>query len=305
MMYNKLIVSICPLFLCNNTCAYCYLGKLRKHNNVLKLHILDSQMKLISSQHYIEAINVFGGEITLLDKNYITNMQQCLSQYCQNITMTSNMYDISKLMSNKMISTSYNFCRSDFKHIQQTIVHNPEIGFDLSIVVLDDIIELSLDELFSRIPSNCNSIQFQKYSPSIYNDVIYHITDEQYDTFLINAIHYYLQHRSKYHFQISNIKDILEAVNGKYNPLMNSNIFILPSGKFAVIRFDNDREYFYEFSSLNEYETLCAHEQHEYFRKCCVCQFYGHCYTEHLNLNKKCSGAYSVLKHFTQNQISI
>lgn len=295
-----MIVSVCPTFLCNNFCYFCYLGKLKTNKQILKLCALDKMLAELSSVYQIDGFNVFGGEVTLLENSYIVELIAILRKYCHDITITSNLAYMGKLeFLGTQFSTSYNAERQDFMKISGLMQNKPKCTFNLSTVILKSIIDKQPKEFFDNVPTNCKSITFQKYSPSVYNDVNINITESEYEDTLIKYIEYFLENKHKYDFSITNIYNIQQALKHKFDPTIRSNLFILPSCKYAILKYNNNMlEYFYEFDRLDEYASLLEDEKTKYYEKCCCCEFFGSCYAEHLNLNIDCSGHKNLLRHF-------
>lgn len=81
----------------------------------------------------------------------------------------------------------------------------------------------------------------------------------------------------KWNFTISNFEQI-ERRN-----TIDSNIFILPNGKFGSIQYDeNGREYFDQYEDIDHLRTLRKLELAE-FPQCITCEFFNtKCLAEHL-----------------------
>ena len=68
---NNITVSINPSYFCNFKCNYCYLTPDQlKDQKKIPLTILDKRLEEISKVRNIEWIDLYGGEIGALKKDY-------------------------------------------------------------------------------------------------------------------------------------------------------------------------------------------------------------------------------------------
>ena len=273
--------------MCNQHCCYCYLGD-RICSNVL-LSLLDLQKSLadINNHYTITRIDIFGGEVSLLDDKYLFELKSICEKYTTHISVTTNLSrDISHIFNH--ISISLNEERDDFKLILSKL---PLLSYDfsLSVVILPSIVKLfksgKIRNVLSLIPTNCKSANLIKYSPSIASNCNIIVNDDDYEYVIFEA--YKLYKSDILNFQIQNVEDILSK---QYSPLMSENIFILPNGEYAWIEFQNQKEFFKTSYNLNEYANAVNAEYNLYEKKCKSCKYFQKCYTEHLDLNIKCSG---------------
>lgn len=279
-----MIVHVMPLYSCNLSCSYCYLGSLRRDKHVLSPKLLDSKLKTIKE---IEQVNIYGGEITLLSRNEIKSYIEVISKYTDNISVVTNLFDYEKLLGFPIkISTSYNTERDSNDIVfQKTLLLDTPI--DVTVVVTPSIIRTNLDLLLKKL-SHFNSISFLQYFPSVEND-LWKLKNKSYESFLISILKY----NNNY---ITNLNELYDVAYHQYSPLMSTHIFINPYGQLCSVFHNKDKEYFKTWNNLSEYERACEREQEEYYLKCSSCKFYLRCYAEHLNLNWEegdtCCGMY-------------
>ena len=299
-----MFISICPNFFCNLNCTYCYLGKHRKNNNILSLPILKNNLDdILNTFKNIEAINIFGGEISLLSEDYLVELNNLCKKYTKNIYITTNGLNDNIFNIFDNFSISYNEERKSNNIIKHKLLYF-EKNYNLSIVLLPSILNDNPQVFFDSINhSNCKHITFQFYSPSVTADKNYMITDKEQAECLKRYLTYYLKNNNKYFFKITNLYTIKDCLLKRFDPLQSSNIFILPNGSFASIKYTNTNlEYFKPYTNINAFIEDCQNEIFKYKQKCSSCKYYKHCYTEHLNLNKKCSGYKSLLDYFEKNE---
>lgn len=289
-----MIVSLCPTFFCNQKCSYCYLGNLRNDKSILDLNILSPVLSNITCN--INNIEIFGGEISLLSKDYLNNLKSICLKYCQNIFVITNMtYDISDIFDN--ITFSLNEEREDYLKIKNNLMYY-EKPYNLSIVVLPSVIKKGAKQVLESINySNCRYVTFQKYSPSILNDALI-VSDNDYENFLKDVIDYYIENKEKMYYNITNINDISNVYNGNYSPLMEENVFINYKGQYGCVLHNDNKEYFKWFDTFAEWLNETKKEKEKYKERCSNCLYYNHCYAEHLNFNKSCSGNKDLLTYF-------
>lgn len=293
-----MIVSICPTFLCNQRCKYCFLGNLRNDKHYLDCSLLNDKLNIINDLDKITSINIFGGEVSLLSKDYLNHLNDVCKLFTDNITVTTNFHNqyIADVFDN--ISFSYNEERPDYEQIKQLLPYY-EKEYSLSIVVLPSIINANVKELLDSINYyNCKNITFQKYSPALLANNNYQISDEEYMKTLINIIDYYLDNANQYYFNVSNVKDIANCLRNDYNPKMDANIFINHQGEYGYIKYNKNNLEFYEWcDTIDAYKDACNVEK-QHYQKCINCQYFNRCYAEHLNFNVSCCGHKELLKHY-------
>ena len=294
------MLSIQPTFLCNYNCEYCYLGNLRKDKTILDLDILKQRLEEITKEYIIKNITLYGGEISLLPKNYIIQ----LISLCENInikpTIVSNLSNDWLITfcdnNNYTLSISLNEERSFY---QETLNKLKQItrkdNKNLSIVVLPSLLNKSYTEIMDFYENLGFDIFFIQYHPSILSQKTYNIDINDFSNFLKNVIE--IKHSNIYNINILN-EIILK--NNDYNPMMDGCLFINPNGKYSTIIYDNHIEHYEEFDSLIEWNNRCQEDYKYYFKNCCLCDLFGKCKAEHLDVieTKECSGLYNLLKWY-------
>jgi hypothetical protein len=90
------------------------------------------------------------------------------------------------------------------------------------------------------------------------------------------------------------LDSVLDRTRSSYS---DDHVYITPSGKYGVLEFDlNDREFFLEYDTIEEYFAWCQRERTRTQRNrfCGECQYNGHCLSEHLrevrSLENSCNG---------------
>jgi sulfatase maturation enzyme AslB (radical SAM superfamily) len=79
---NNITVSINPSYFCNFRCDFCYLtSKQLGEQKKISLSILDKRLEEISKIRNIEWIDLYGGEIGALKKNYFYQLKNVIRKY--------------------------------------------------------------------------------------------------------------------------------------------------------------------------------------------------------------------------------
>lgn len=286
--------------MCNHNCNFCYLYN--NHNkNVLDLDILSEKLQIISKNFNIEKFNLYGGEITLLETDYLKKLNEIIIKYgCKNY-VTSNFYNIEKLklFDNAIISTSLNKERPDYNYIRKILKNGINLQ-DITVLsmVTPSIINKSIDEVLSSYNNlNIGWLSFIKYYPSINTGDVFNISQEKYEDFLIKALEYYTNNRKMFDYRLCLESGLKLCIKKRYPIATNDQcIRISPEGKFGAIYYDEKNlEYFKWYDNIDDYISDCNKEKLDYIKKCGTCRYYGNCWTEHLT-NLKCDGCKNLLR---------
>ena len=79
---KTLTVSVMPTYQCNGNCPFCYLGTSIKDKTILNLDVLHDRLWNIKKRYQCNLnVEVFGGEITLLEDDYIEQLLKLCNQY--------------------------------------------------------------------------------------------------------------------------------------------------------------------------------------------------------------------------------
>ena len=218
----------------------------------------------INNHYTITRIDIFGGEVSLLDDSYLKHLNMMCEKYTTHITAITNLSrDISHVFKN--ISISLNEERPDFKTVISKLP-SLSYSFALSVVVLPSIVKLfksrKIERALNLIPANCTSVNLLKHSPSSMQHATL-VSDDDYMYVMFEAYKMYKTCNMK--FRLQNIDDILSR---QYSPLMSESIFILPSSEYAWISFQNQIEHFDTSYSLNSYDDAVKAEYNLYVKKC-------------------------------------
>lgn len=280
-------VSVCPTFKCNQRCNYCYLGDKVCDSETLRISTLVHMLSKLCLKHSISRIDIFGGEVSLLSDDYLKELNFCCKSFASNVSVVTNLHrDISHIFKN--ITISLNEERTDFDAILNKLPTLP-YDFALSIVVLPSIVNAfksgKAQYMLNFIPRNCNSVHLVQYSQSHMQKHKIVVSDDDYEYVVFEACK--MKKSGILPFKLQNLDDIQSQ---QYSPLMSESIFVLPSGEYAWISYQDHEEKFSTSYNLADYDAAVAKEYNIYKMKCEKCRYFQRCYTEHLDLSKQCSG---------------
>lgn len=114
---SDIIVSVCPTLRCANSCDFCYLGSRRSCTEELDLDRLRIVLSSLGGKFNITSINVFGGEISTMDINYLMKLKEIVYGFSKNCSFTSNLTNMKIYNVFNRISTSLNYSRPDFEYV--------------------------------------------------------------------------------------------------------------------------------------------------------------------------------------------
>lgn len=298
-MKNKIIVSIFPTYACNHNCKFCYLYN-NHDKTILDLEILEKNLKEISKFFTIDKFNLYGGEITVLPREYLKRLNDIIVKYNRVNYVTSNLYDVSKLdvFENASFSTSLNEERPDYEYVKSIL----KKGIDLeNLTVLSMVTPSLLKKESKNVLLDYNNLgirwlSFIKYYPSINTGDLYNVTQDEYEQFLINILKCYVENRKQFDYNLCLETGLQDCLRKVYPIATNDQcIRISPDGKFGAIYYNNENlEYFKWYENLNDYIMDVEKERIEYIKKCGHCCYYGNCWTEHLT-RLKCDGCKNLL----------
>lgn len=289
------VVSINLSHFCNLRCPWCYLSKEHLSNkNLLPIDKIKECLEDISREYCISQIDLYGGEVGLLNISYLLQLDRLLQNYTNKINVITNLTKINPyfLLPHVSLSVSYDFqYRQLFKKVFSNI---KSLNKNISILTLGIPQILKEDPLIlinklNELP-NVVSWEIKKYSPTVGKDI--HASNIEYESF-INSL---LELKDKMKFEFINEHLIYNSKSLQYSSLSNNHLYINPDGKICVLDFDTyNNEYFKELKSLKEYDTWCINEKLKVDnnRYCNNCKYKYHCLTEHIRVPNKDPNVYS------------
>lgn len=287
-------ISINPTYYCNFRCDFCYLTEAQlADRNKISPEKLDEVLSKVTDP--IEHIDLYGGEISLLTKEYFYDIKDVIRKYYDgDININTNFSALPDYFYDDdiTISVSYDFSA---REKEQFVLNNMMASRKpLSVLILASEKVLATDVEFMIFTLNmCSQVKSVEIKPYSTNQANAHpVTHRDFE----EHIKKWIDAKTEKRFQFINQDLIEDALDGNYSAFSDDHVYITPKGKFGVLEFDKyDREYFKEYSTYEEYKQWAALEPINNVSDICkACPYYGRCLTEHYryvrDLDNSCNG---------------
>ncbi len=286
-------VSINPTYFCNFSCDFCYLTPEQlADQNKIDLDKLDNLLADIPSIDYID---LYGGEIGALKKDYFYGLKDTIRKYYSdeiNIITNYSMLHEGFYEDDVYLSVSYDFeAREKNDKVYFNMLQSP-VPIAVLILASPRVIEMDVDNMIQQL-NICSSIESVEIKPYSINQANAHnVTHKQFEDFVIR----WLQSSVPKKFDFVNEANIQRSLQKQYNAFSDNHIYITPNGKYGVLEFDkNDKEYFLELDNWDDYIAWTKKEKSDNVSDICKsCKYFGTCLTEHYryvkDLDNSCNG---------------
>ena len=292
-----MILSINPTYYCNFRCEFCYLTEQQlSDSKLLNLDRLSEMIAEISSQKKIEMVDLYGGEVGLIGKEYWNNLIDILHMYgIEDINLITNLSALNDITTDPRVytSVSYDFdAREDSERVWKNMALLNK-SFSVLMLASPKLIEKNVDEMIEAFNTlnRLTSVEIKPYSTNQANQL--NINFKEYEEFVKKWIISPVQKR----FVFGNEIQIQESIIKQKNSFSDDHVYITPAGKYGVLEFDlNDNEFFLEYETLDKYFDWCKKEKTRVSKNkfCGNCKYYGNCLSEHLrevkSLDNSCNG---------------
>jgi sulfatase maturation enzyme AslB (radical SAM superfamily) len=291
-----LTLSINPWYYCNFRCNFCYLTKEQlADTKLLSLSILNERLAEITSQDRVEMVDLYGGEIGLLPKDYWNDLIDLLHAYnIFDINMITNLSMVNEITTDERVyvSVSYDFdAREDHERVwrNMALLERP---FSVLMLASPQLIKKDVNEMVNMLNglNSLASVEIKPYSSNQANQLDVNFT--QFEKF----VKMWVINKDK-KFTLTNESLLQSVIDKQRNSFSDDHVYITPSGKYGVLEFDlNDNEFFLEYETLDEYFEWCNKEKLKVEKNefCSNCDYFGHCLSEHLrdvkSLDNSCNG---------------
>jgi len=314
MITNNISVSINPSYFCNFRCNFCYLttDQLRDTNKI-SLDILNKRLNEISKIKKINWIDLYGGEIGALKKNYFYELKNVIRKYYKNkinIITNYSMLHEGFFEDDFYLSVSYDFEAREKSDLVYNNMFQSPVPIAVLILASQKVIQMNVNDMINKL-NLCSSIESVEIKPYSINQANSQpVTHKDFELF----VQKWIESDVKKKFDFINEDKILKSLRKEYNAFSNNHVYITPNGNFGVLEFDkDDKEYFLELNSFTEYLKWADNEPLKNISDICKsCKYYGHCLTEHYryvkDLNNSCNGYKGLLDYYDkrmENQASV
>jgi len=301
---NSITLSINPSYFCNFRCNFCYLTDTQlSDTKKIQLSILDMRLQEVSKVRNIEWIDLYGGEIGALKKDYFLSLKNVIKKYYTgkiNIITNFSMLHEGFFEKDCYLSVSYDFEAREKSDLVFNNMLQSKVPIAVLILASEKVIQLNVDDMIQKL-NLCSSIESVEIKPySINQSNSYNVTHKDFEIF----VQRWLDSNIEKKFDFINEGKIIKSLNKQYNAFSNNHVYITPNGNFAVLEFDKeDKEYFLELNSFKEYIKWAEQESINNVSDICKkCKYYGHCLTEHYryvkDLNNSCNGYIGLLENY-------
>lgn len=291
-----MILSINPWYFCNFRCNFCYLteGQL-SDKQLLPIDVLHERLLEIIPHSSIDMVDIYGGEVGLLPKSYMDQVKQLLHLYGIhdiNVITNGSMINDVILDPDYYISVSFDFeAREKSDVVFKNMLLLP-VPFSVLMLASPKFLEIDTDYMVNTLNllPNLRSIEIKPYSTNQAN--VYSIPYTAFE----EKVKSFISHPGK-KFEFVNEFLLQSVIDGTRSSFSDDHVYITPSGKYAVLEFDeNDNEYFLEYDTFEQYLEWCDIEKERVGKNafCSQCEYFGHCLSEHLrevtSLEHSCNG---------------
>lgn len=312
-MKSSISLSINPTYRCNLRCNFCYLSNEQLSSNQ-QIEILDlfERLQDISFVRKIDHIDFYGGEISILDDAYLSKVFETIEFFFKgkiNVITNLTLMNPTVLNHDLDLTVSWDFLfRSQFQEVYKNML-TLEKPFHIlvlasyGVVTMDDEKLNEMISLLNNIPKLV-SVEIKPYSNNLYRSM-----DVPFELFE-GWVKKWIARSESFNFEFINEKKIKSSLLNKLNSWSDDHIYITPSGKFAVLEFDDlNREYFKTMDSFNDYLFWTEIEKQKVRNNvvCKRCDYLGHCLSEHLQNvpedAKSCNGFRNLLTWYKNERL--
>ena len=152
---NSITVSINPSYFCNFRCDFCYLTNDQlKDQKKISLIMLDKRLKEISRVRNIEWIDLYGGEIGALKKNYFYGLKDVIRKYYKNkinIITNYSMLHEGFFENDFYLSVSYDFEAREKSDLVFNNMFQSPVPIAVLILASKRVIEMDVAEMIEKL----------------------------------------------------------------------------------------------------------------------------------------------------------
>lgn len=249
-------LSICPLIACNMNCSFCYIDKAKFiDGDLLSIETLEKVLKKYKIRH----VDVYGGEITLLNEQYAVKLISTIRQYYErSIGFVSNGLQVPKHWISIFkqdfsdIAFSVGNGRQHFDVIERTILSlHREYDISYSLITLD----------FGDIPFQSDVFKFAKQvSIKPYSKPAH--SKEQHQANMLKILEYLYRERKDIWNKLERIEKDRDEIK---------HFFLMPDGNLYDVRYNENGEFLEDITIQQQYRQT----------SCLCCQYYRKCFNEH------------------------
>lgn len=295
----KLVLSINPLYKCNLNCPFCYLGSLKNNTNILDLTYLTETLNQVSMRYDLHTIDIYGGEVSLLSNFYFDFLVRLCKTFSRNVNITTNFVDFNESLINNFDTITVSLDFNNFREKQDIVYNNIKAAAESGKVINALSLDISCQKNQEEIIETLNKLKVKSWRLIPYSKSKETKMEFKGYQFFENTVKEFIKLNDKMNFSFINKLELDGIINEDY--YNTTHFYITPNNKVALLKFDNNEEYFQEFDLLDDlYEDLKNEQlmQDNYCKKCSV---KNKCLAEHFNYEYKgesCSGLKNLIMDY-------
>lgn len=299
-------ISLNPTYLCNLRCEFCYLGEKLADKTRIDLSVLDSRLAEVRRYQEIESIDLYGGEVTILPKEYLDELFRVIKKhYSGRINIITNLTLMSDILNRDDVDVSVSFDFEARTGFDKTLRNLALIEKPVAVLMLasQKFLEIDVGYMVSVLNSlqSVQSVEIKPYSTNQYNQQVVSFRDFE------ELVKKFATSPTPLRPELVNLHYLRESLDGQRNAFSDNHVYITPSGKFGVLEFDrHDNEFFLELDSFAAYVDWTALEKLRVKSNpvCSKCPYFGRCLTEHyrnvISLDNSCNGFRFLLDWYSE-----
>lgn len=300
-----MFISVNPTYFCNFRCSFCYLTKEQlsdaKTIDPLQLaQLMDEIQSSKPSEKFI--IDLYGGEITSLDDDYVLDILRLLYHYTSEpIRITTNLSRIPDYLFLDWIdiAVSYDYnTRQDHEIVFKNMQFLGSLrDFDILMLASKNLIKTRPIEIITKLDKlpGLRALEIKPYSTNQANQHVVPFTE--FENFVQGIATVMIMDEHERSYILNNLELLNSVICRERNAFSDDHIYITPNAKFAVLEFDkDDNEFFQELHSFKDYIDWTHIEKSRVTANsyCMSCEYYGNCLSEHLrevtDISQSCNG---------------
>ena len=302
-------VSINPSYFCNFNCSFCYLSEEQlRDKKTATINTIMNRLEEVDEP--ITHVDLYGGEIGLMPDEYLNKLiDDIKKEYNCSISIITNLSAIREVFLRPDIdlSVSYDF---DAREKEQIVFNNMlklERPFSILILASEKVIKHDAATLIHTLNclGNLRAVEIKPFSSTTHRKES--VSDLQYEEFIKEWIDCPVEKN----FQFINQDKIEDCLDRNYNAFSDDHVYITPSGRFAVLDFDDDgNESFTQLDSFDQYRDWADREKSRGVSDICKeCKYFGGCLTEHYKYVKEdpkingCNGYFNLLEWYDEEPV--
>jgi hypothetical protein len=268
-------------------------------NTCIDIDVANTVLTNIANEGSIRAIELYGGELSLLPENVLLSIISSCQLYTNKISITTNLsklniVDIS-LGNGLELFTSINKSRPiNNKTIRQLFSLGKETRKNIGVLTVVDrtlMAENNTTLINFYNDLGIKSVNFIQLYPSEHSKTTSIISNREYCNWVLDFIN---DSENKINFKLINKSPEFGTPNS------NNHIFVNPSGQYGATTMENGIERFVWFDEFDQWQEY-TNSEYARIPECLTCKYFMKCAAEHRyphDKNDICSGRIPLIRYY-------